>query len=89
MRTSLLHHLMLPRYLLKPLILCSPHSSLTIFFYQTPPRKTSAQEQRSDNLPVEENPVDTDTQTVDSPAQQTIDGKKFIFSLYPSIAIIN
>ena len=38
---------------------------------------------------VEEEPVDTDTQTVDSLACQTIDGKKFICSFYPSIAIIN
>ena len=44
MRTSLLHHLALPRYLLKPSILCSPHSSLVLFFYQTPPRKTFPQE---------------------------------------------
>ncbi|XP_066373622.1 uncharacterized protein [Miscanthus floridulus] len=29
----------------------------------TPPRKTSPQEQRSDDSPVEEDPVDTDTQT--------------------------
>ena len=89
MRTSLLHHLILPRYLLKPSISCSPHSSLILFFYQTPPRKTSPQEQRSDDSPVEEDPVDTDTQTIDSLAQQTIDGKKFICSFYPSIAIIN
>ena len=89
MGTSLLHYLILPRYLLKPSILCSPHSSLILFFYQTPPRKMSPQEQRSDNSPGEENPVDTDTQTIDSPAWQTIDGKKFICSLYPSIAIIN
>ena len=88
MRTSLLHHLILPRYLLKPSILCSPHSSLILFFYQTPPRKMSLQEQRSDKSLVEEDPVDTDTQTIDSPAQKTIDGKKFICSFYPSIAII-
>ena len=87
MRTSLLHHLILPRYLLKPSILCIPQSSLILFFYQTPPRKTSPQEQRSDNSPVEEDPIDTNTQTVDSVAQQTIDGKKFICSFYPSIAI--
>ena len=59
------------------------------FFYQTAPRKMSPQEQRSDNSPVEEDPVDTDTQTIDSLARQTIDGKKFICSFYPSIAIIN
>ena len=89
MRTSLLHHLILPRYLLKPSILCSPHSSLILFFYQTPPRKMSPQEQRSDNSPVEEDPIDTDTQTVETLAQQTIDGKKFICSFYPSIPIVN
>ena len=89
MRTFLLHHLMLPRYLLKPSILCSPHSSLILFFYQTPPRKMSPQEQRYNNSPVEEDLVNTDTQTIDSPARQTIDGKKFICSFYPSIAIIN
>ena len=59
------------------------------FFYQTAPRKMSPQEQRSDNSPVEEDPIDTNTQTIDSPAWQTIDGKKFICSFYPSIAIIN
>ena len=49
----------------------------------------SPQKQRSDNSPVEENPIDADTKTIDSPAQQTIDGKKFICSFYPSIATIN
>ena len=88
MRTFLLHHLILPRYLLKPSILCSPHSSLICFFYQTPPWKTSPQEQRSDNSAVEEDLVDTDTQTIDSLAWQIIDGKKFICSFYHSIAII-
>ena len=41
------------------------------------------------DVPVEEDPIDIDTQTVDSPARQTIDGKKFICSFYSSIAIIN
>ena len=89
MRTSVLHHLILPMYLLKPSILCSPQSSLILFFYQTPSRKMSPQEQRSNNSPVEDDPVNTDTQTVDSPAWQTFNGKKFICSFYPSIAIIN
>ena len=49
----------------------------------------SPQKQRSDNSPVEENPIDADTKTIDSPAQQTIDGKKFIAHSFPSITNIN
>ena len=62
------------------LILCNPHFSLIILLYQTPPEKTSAQEQRSNNPTVGDDPDDADTQTVDSPTQQTVDGKKFICS---------
>ena len=79
MRTSLLHHLMLPRYPLNPSILCRSYFSLIIFFIRQP-RKPSTQEQGSDNSPAEDDPINIDTQTVDSLAQQTIDGKKFICS---------
>ena len=40
----------------------------------------STQEQRSNNPTVENDPVDADTQTIDSPSQQIVDGKKFICS---------
>ena len=51
------------------LILCNPHSSLINLLYQIPPEKTSAQEQRSNNPTVEDDPVDADTQTIDSQTQ--------------------
>ena len=36
------------------------------------------QEQESDSLPIENNPIVADIQTVDSPVQHTTDGKKAI-----------
>ena len=36
------------------------------------------QEQESDSLPIENNPIVADIQTVDSPVQHTTDGKKVI-----------
>ena len=54
------------------------------------------QEQKSDSLPIEDDPVDikndpavVDTQTVDSPAQHTTNGKKIIYLFYPSTIIMN
>ena len=51
---------------------------MIILLYQTPPKKTSAQEQRSNNPTVEDDPIDADTQTVDSSIQQIVNGKKFM-----------
>ena len=48
------------------------------FVYQTPPEKTSTQEQKPASPPIEDGPIDADTRTVNSPIQQTVDGKKFI-----------
>ena len=48
----------------------------------------SPQEQRSNNSPVEEDPVDTDTQTIDSLAQQTIDGHQRLVPLIISEAAL-
>ena len=54
------------------------------------------QEQESDSLPIVNDPVSiendptvVDTQTVDSLAQHTIDGKKIIYPFYPSATIMN
>ena len=87
-KTSLLHLLMLQRYLLKPFNFMSS-SSLISLLYQIPPKKASTQEQRSNNPTVEDDPVDADTQPIDSPTQQIIDGKKFIAHSCPSITNIN
>ena len=46
------------------------------------------QEQKSDSPPVENDPIDVDTQTVDPPVQQTIDGKKVIYLVYLPTTII-
>ena len=47
------------------------------------------QEQKSDSPPVENDPIDVDTQTVESLVQQTIDGKKVIYLVYvPTTNII-
>ena len=47
------------------------------------------QEQESDSLPIENDPVDVDTQTVKSLVQQTIDGKKTIRLVYLSTTNMN
>ena len=43
---------------------------------QTLPKKSFAQEQRSDNSLADDHPAYADAQTTDSLAQQTVDGKK-------------
>ena len=46
------------------------------------------QEQESNSLPIENDPTVVDIQTVDSPVQHTIDGKRdHLF--YPSATIMN
>ena len=47
------------------------------------------QEQESDSLPIENDPVGVVIQTVESPIQQTIDGKKIIYLFYPSTTNMN
>ena len=73
---------MLPRYLLKTLnfIQFSPFSNH--LSCQILPEETFTQEQESDSLPIENDPIDTVTQTIESSVQQTIDGKKVICLVY-------
>jgi len=47
------------------------------------------QEQESDSLPIENDPIVVVTQTVDSPVQHTTDGKKIIYLFYPSATNMN
>ena len=54
------------------------------------------QEQESDSLPIETNPIGiandpvvVDTQIVGPPVQQTVDGKKVICLFYPSATSMN
>ena len=47
------------------------------------------QEQESDSLPIENDPVVVVTQTVDSPVHHTTDGKKIICLFYPSATNMN
>ena len=47
------------------------------------------QEQKIDSPSVEGDPIDVDTQTVNSLVQQTIDGKKIIYLFYPSSTNMN
>jgi len=56
---------------------------------QTLPEETFMLEQKSDSPPVENDPIDVDTQNVEPPVQQTIDGKKVIYLVYfPTTNII-
>ena len=63
-------------FLSKFLIQFSPFSDYLP--YQTLPKETFMQGQKSGSLSIEGDPIDVDTQTVESPVQQTIDGKKVI-----------
>ena len=47
------------------------------------------QEQESDSLPIENDPVVVVTQTVNSPFQHTADGKKIIYLFYLSATNMN
>ena len=47
------------------------------------------QEQKINSPSVEGDPIDVATQTVNSPVQQTIDGKKIIYLFYPSATNMN
>ena len=51
---------------------------------QTLPKETLMQEQESDNPPIDSDPIGTVIQTIESPVQQTIDGKKVICLAYLS-----
>ena len=53
------------------------------------PEETFTQGQESDSLPIEGDPVDVDTQTVESLVQQTIDGKKVTCLVYLSTTNMN
>ena len=53
------------------------------------PKKISTQEQKINSPSVEGDPIDVDTQTVNSPVQQIIDGKKIIYLFYPSATNMN
>ena len=58
----------------------------------SPPDATkviSMQEQKIDRPLVEDNPINIDTQAINSPVQQTIDGKKIIYLFYPSTTNMN
>ena len=53
----------------------------------SPPDATkviSMQEQKIDHPSVEDNPINVDTQDINSSVQQIIDGKKIIYLFYPS-----
>ena len=52
------------------------------------PEETPTQEQESDSLPIENDPIVV-TQTVDSPVQHTTDGKKIIYLFYSSTTNMN
>ena len=62
----------------KFLILFNFHPSSDSLPCQILPEETPMQEQESDSLPIENNPIVADIQTVDSPVQHTTDGKKAI-----------
>ena len=58
----------------------------------SPPDATKVictQEQKIDRPSVEDNPINVDIQAVNSPVQQTIDGKKIIYLFYPSATDMN
>ena len=58
----------------------------------SPPDATkviSTQEQKIDRPSVENNPINVDTQAINSPVQQTIDGKKIIYLFYPFATDMN
>ena len=52
-------------------------------------KEISTQEQKINRPSVEDNPINVDTQAVNSPVQQTIDGKKIIYLFYPSATDMN
>ena len=79
MRILPLYFLMLPRCLLKIFDFSINFHPLSDHLpCQTLPEEIFTQEQKSGSLSIEGDPTDVDTQTVESPVQQTIDGKKVI-----------
>ena len=56
---------------------------------QTLPEETFTQGQKSGSLPIEGDPIDVDTQTVDSPDKQTIDGKEVTCLVYLPVTNMN
>ena len=53
------------------------------------PEETPTQEQESDSLPIENDPIGVVIQTIESLVQQTIGGKKIIYLFYPSATNMN
>jgi len=80
---------MLPIYLSQTLnfIQFSPFSDSLL--RQILPEETPTQEQESDSLPLESDPIVVVTQNVDSLVQHTTDGKKIIYLFYPSATNMN
>jgi len=75
---------MLPRHSLKILDF---YSAFTLFDHlpcQTLLEETFMQEQESDSPPIDSDHVGAVIQTIESPVQQTIDGKKVICLVYLS-----
>ena len=62
----------------KFLILFNFHPPSDSLPCQILPEETPMQEQESDSLPIENNPIVADIQTVDSPVQHITDGKTVI-----------
>ena len=56
---------------------------------QTLPEEIFTQEEKSNNLPIESDSADVDTQTVEPLVHQTIDGKKIIYLFYPFATNMN
>ena len=56
---------------------------------QTLPEEIFTQGQESSSLPIEGDPIDVDTQIVESSVQQTIDGKKVVCLVYLSATNMN
>ena len=80
---------MLSRYLFQTLnfIQFSPFSDYLL--RQKLPEEILMQEQESDSLPIENDPIGIVIQTIESPVQQTIDGKKIIYLFYPFATNMN
>ena len=71
------------------MILIQFHPSSDHLLRQIPYEGTPTQEQEFDSLLIENDPAVVDTQIVDSLVQHTTDGKKIIYTFYPSAIITN
>ena len=83
------HPLMLPRYFSKFLIFIQFLPFFDHLPCQTLPEGTFTQGQESGSLPIEGDPIDVDTQTVESLVQQTVDGKEVICLVHLSATNMN